>query len=236
MPDSTAVALLVIGFLLGARHALDADHVAAILTLLVRRPGLRTSGLAGLSWGAGHTCMLLAVGLAMLGFRLSIPSAVEPLFEGAVGVMLVGLGASLGWTLVRDGWHVHHHEHDGSAHAHLHSHRLDAGHDRHPHWTSQAGRPFLIGMVHGLAGSGAVVLAIVSASSSVVQGLAYIVAFGCGSILGMVALGLLMSVPLTRWQKHGGRLPLAVQGMACAMSVGLGLWMLGRVVLGTGGS
>ncbi len=232
MADPTTLSLLALGFLLGARHALDADHVAAILTLLVRHPGLRTSGLAGLSWGAGHTCMLLAVGLILLGFRLSLPSAVEPIFEGAVGVMLVGLGASLGLTLFRDGWHLHVHHHDGAAHAHLHSHRLDDGH-AHPHWVSLTGRPFLIGMVHGLAGSGAVVLAIVSVATSRVQGLAYIVAFGLGSILGMMTLALVMSVPLMRCSGAGGRLPLAVQGLASLMSVAMGLWMLGRLAAGS---
>lgn len=124
MLDLQFVSMLGMGFLLGARHALDADHIAAVSTLLSRRPDIKASGFIGLCWGIGHTATLLMVGCAVLALKLTIPDAVAQACEQVVGVMLIVLGAGLAVTLYREQWHLHAHEHDGSVHVHLHSHQI----------------------------------------------------------------------------------------------------------------
>ncbi|WP_447972852.1 HoxN/HupN/NixA family nickel/cobalt transporter [Nitrospira sp. Kam-Ns4a] len=224
------ITVLGLGFLLGLRHALDADHVAAVSTILSARPDFRTSGLIGCSWGFGHTTTLLAAGLAVGLLRVTIPDSVARAFEFAVGLMLVALGLSLAITLLRERWHWHAHRHDARTHTHLHSHRWQADH-AHGHWLKVSVRPFLVGMVHGLAGSAALLLMVLSSVHSLWEGLAYILVFGAGSILGMVLVGALISLPLVVSASLGPRVLLASQGLASLGSIGLGLAMMVRVGL-----
>lgn len=225
------ITVLGLGFLLGLRHALDADHLAAVSTILSTRPNLRASGLIGLSWGFGHTAMLLVVGFAVILLRVTIPEEVAQAFEFGVGLMLVGLGASLAWTLLRERWHWHVHRHEQETHAHLHSHRGQPGH-AHEHWLQISLRPFVVGMVHGLAGSAALMLMVLSMVRSLWEGMAYIAVFGVGSILGMVLVGGLISLPLVMSASLGPRLLAAAQGLASLGSIGLGIAMMIRVGLG----
>lgn len=232
MPDTSFLTILSLGFLLGAKHALDADHVAAVSTLLVARPAWRTSGIIGFCWGFGHTMTLLLVGLLVIVFKLTIPEPVAQGLELGVGLMLIVLGGSLAATLVRARWHVHVHRHEGEPHLHLHSHRLQPGHE-HAHGAPWSVRPVLIGMVHGLAGSAALMLLVLAAVRSVWEGLVYILVFGVGSIAGMMLLGLVISVPLVMSAAWGHRAQLAVQGLASLGSIGLGATMVARIALGT---
>jgi sulfite exporter TauE/SafE len=213
------------GFLLGARHALDADHIAAVATLLSRRPSLRASGVIGACWGSGHTLVLLLVGVAVVGLKVTIPERMVSAFEILVGIMLVGLGGSLAATIVREGWHVHAHEHEGATHLHLHRHGGREDH-AHEHWLGGSVKPFLIGMVHGLAGSAALALMVLSTVQTVWEGAAYILVFGLGSILGMVLLGVAVSVPLVLSLPGPRRVLTVVQGLASLGSIGLGLNIL----------
>jgi hypothetical protein len=226
--------LLGLGFLLGARHALDADHVAAVSTLLSRYPDVRTSGLIGLCWGVGHTVMLLAVGAGVLVLQVEIPDRLALMLEFGIGALLVGLGVSLALTLFRQGWHLHPHQHDGAVHLHLHTHVRDrAGrpdHD-HPHWMAVSLRPMLVGMAHGLAGSAALMLVVLSTVSSLWQGLLYIVVFGIGSIMGMMMLGVLISLPLVLSAAWSQRAQITVQGLASVGSILLGVVMMVRIGL-----
>lgn len=231
MPELQFLTILGLGFLLGARHALDADHVAAVSTILSDRPDLRASGLVGFSWGFGHTAVLLLVGLAVIALKITIPDAVARAFEVAVGLMLVALGGSLAATLLRDRWHFHAHAHDGETHLHLHSHRLDS-HHAHGHWLQVSLKPFVVGMVHGLAGSAALVLVVLSTVRTVWEGMAYILLFGLGSIVGMIVLGVLISLPLVYSASFGRRAQVAMQVLASLGSIGLGLAMLVRLGLG----
>jgi sulfite exporter TauE/SafE len=227
LPDTQLLSVLGMGFLLGARHALDADHVAAMATLLSRRPSLRASGLIGASWGSGHTVVLLLVGLTVVGFKIAIPERLAAALEYLVGLMLVGLGTSLAATLIRERWHVHPHAHEGATHLHLHRHDRHGPEDHvHEHWLRGSVKPFLIGMVHGLAGSAALALMVLSTVQTLWQGAAYILLFGLGSVLGMVLLGAAFTVPLAR-SRSGPRLVLpVVQGLASLGSIGLGLNIL----------
>src|SRR5688500_14174545 len=106
MLDFEFLTILGFGFLLGARHALDADHLAAVSTILSKRPCLRTSGFIGLCWGFGHTLMLLLVGVAVILLKVTIPESVAQTLEFGIGIMLVVLGSSLAWSIYQERWHL----------------------------------------------------------------------------------------------------------------------------------
>src|SRR5207253_11086501 len=101
MADSHILSLLSLGFLLGLNHALDADYVAAILTIATEYRPFWRSSLIGFCWGVAHTVILLVVGTAVLLFKLTIPSAWAKLLEAAVELMLVGHGLSVAIGLWR---------------------------------------------------------------------------------------------------------------------------------------
>jgi ABC-type nickel/cobalt efflux system permease component RcnA len=216
-----------VGFVLGLRHALDPDHVAAVSTILSDRRSLRRSSLVGAFWGLGHALALLVAGGALLVLRLSVPPVVERWMESAVAVMLVALGAAAlcsglrGVTL-----HAHAHAHDGREHVHLHAHPAhgpSGHHHRHPLGVGL--RPFLVGTVHGLAGSGAVAVLALSAAPTVAAGLAYILALGLGAVAGMLALSTLLSLPLSLLPQRHAELHRRFQLLAGGCTVALGLWL-----------
>lgn len=228
MPETDLLTVLGVGFLLGLRHALDADHLAAVSTVLAQRPSLRASSAVGFWWGVGHTVMLLMVGAVVLAWGLHIPERFELLAESGVGIVLVVLGGTLALKLYRERWHVHSHHHDGERHVHLHSHQLHEDH-RHQHWMTSSLRPLCIGMAHGLAGSAAVMLMIVSTTDRMAQGLLSIAVFGIGSIIGMMVIGFTLSLPLVCSLTVSRRLFVALQGCASAASLCLGVWMLAKL-------
>lgn len=234
MVDSQGLTIMGLGFVLGLRHALDADHIVAVSTVLAERPSLRASGAVGLFWGLGHTLMLLLVGVCVLALRVSIPEYLAATFEFLVGVMLIVLGVTLARRLYREEWHVHPHEHGGRRHLHLHRHTLHQDHT-HGHWFQQARRPLLIGMAHGLAGSAALLLIVIAGAGTFVQGVGYIVVFGIGSIAGMVAVGTAISLPFVLSRSVGRGAFIAVHGLASLSSIGLGLLMMWRLSLGESG-
>ena len=225
LPDAQIMSVLGMGFLLGARHALDADHVAAVATILSKRPSFRASGFIGFCWGSGHTLVLLLVGLAVLALKITIPERLASAFEFLAGLMLVGLGVSLAATIARERWHWHAHEHEGATHLHLHSHDRRADHE-HQHWLGGSVKSFLVGMVHGLAGSAALAVMALSTVRTVWQGVAYILVFGLGSILGMILLGFVISFPLIFSASFGRQTQAGVQGLASLGSIGLGLTII----------
>ncbi len=169
--------------------------------------------------------MLLMVGMAIIGLKVTVTERLADLFEFCVGLMLVGLGGSLALKAFRDGWHMHAHTHDGQTHVHLHSHAQDDNHS-HEHWLRKAAQPFIVGLVHGLAGSAALALMVLSTVRSLWEGMAYILVFGAGSILGMVALGCVITVPLMYSASLGPRALGWVQGLAGLGSLGLGITMI----------
>ena len=234
MVDSHGLTIMGLGFVLGLRHALDADHIVAVSTVLAERPSLRASGVVGLFWGLGHTLMLLLVGICVLALRVSIPETLAAAFEFCVGLMLVILGLSLAHRLYREEWHVHPHEHGGRRHLHLHRHAFRQDHV-HAHWFQEARRPLFIGMAHGLAGSAALLLIVLSAAGTVFQGIGYILIFGIGSITGMIAVGTAISLPFVLSLSIGRGAFIAVQGLASLGSIGLGLLLMWRLSLGESG-
>ncbi len=228
--------VLLLGFLMGMRHALEADHLAAVASLAASgRAGRRSTILRGAVWGVGHTLSLLIVGGACLILHLTIPADLSRLLELGVGVMLLGLGGEIMWRLRRQRLHVHVHRHDdGRAHLHAHSHPPgelhDPDHHRHPHPEVFPGRALAVGMVHGLAGSAALVLLAVETIGSAWLGLVYILLFGAGSIAGMAALSTVIAVPLELSARRLNRMYATVELVVGITTIGIGLW----VVVGLG--
>lgn len=195
------LAILGLGFLLGMQHALEADHIAAVSSIAARRTHVGDIVKHGVTWGLGHTLTLFVFAGAAILLGYAIPERFARPLETAVGVMLVGLGANVLWRLWRDRVHFHRHEHgDGTKHIHIHSHANEAvPHPRsthtHPHgfrW-----RSLLVGLMHGMAGSAALLVLAVSQAASPLNGLFYIILFGIGSMFGMGALSMAIAVPLS---------------------------------------
>lgn len=226
------ISTLLLGVLLGMRHALDADHVAAVASLATRSASSRETVRLGVAWGIGHTLTLLAVSVAvlMLGAAFSGPAAT--LAEFAVGIMLVLLGADVVWRAMRERIHVHPHTHaDGSIHLHAHSHAGEAQehrHSRHEH-AHRAGMParaLAVGLMHGLAGSAALLLLTVATVGRPALGILYVALFGLGSIFGMGLLSLVVAVPLRACARHATPLLGGLQ-----LIVGVGTMLLGAWIM-----
>lgn len=220
--------LLALGLLLGLKHALEADHVSTVATLAERSSSTRQTAGVAAAWGLGHATTLVVLGTALVALGATLPPAVARALEVAVGLILLALGADVLRRLVRGRIHVHVHEHGGARHLHAHAHSR-AGDDVHEHahpaplWR----RSLLIGGVHGLAGSAAVtVLALPSGSAP--RALLSLLAFGCGSVAGMVALSLVVAVPFRVSLRQRGWLAVAVQGSLAAIDLGLGAWIVAR--------
>ncbi|MFN8452728.1 MAG: sulfite exporter TauE/SafE family protein [Anaerolineae bacterium] len=174
--------LLGTGIVLGLEHALETDHIVAVVTLTSQTKSVRRAVLLGVSWGLGHALTLIVIGFIILVTRLVIPEQIALLLEMLVGVVLIGLGIDTAWKALKGDLHYHTHEHDGVQHTHLHSHHHTHDHAHHTR------RSFLVGVVHGLAGSAALVLLVVSTFDSVGSGVAFIVCFGLGSVIGMALI------------------------------------------------
>ncbi|MEH2545953.1 hypothetical protein V1283_002598 [Bradyrhizobium sp. AZCC 2262] len=219
------VSFLFLGFFLGMRHATDADHVVAIATIVSRERSMTGSALIGAAWGIGHTMTVMAVGAAIIVFGVVIPPKLGLSMEFAVGIMLVllgiltltGMGRAVGAAHAHaniPGGHAHDlhdhlHAHGDYVHMHPHGHDPDAhGHaeDQTPlarldrsafgrmafyQWL----RPFVVGLVHGLAGSAAAALMVLSIIREPVAALGYLLLFGLGTVVGMMLITLILSAP-----------------------------------------
>ena len=206
----------------GLKHATEPDHVAAVSTIVSDRKSVWSSSLVGGMWGVGHTLALLIAGIAIVAFHFEISARVGNLLELGVGVMLLFLGAQTLWKVFRGGSvHTHVHVHGGVIHAHPHVHdpeeaRLHAIPARTHHGLKLSPKPLFVGLVHGLAGSGALMLLILATISSPAVAIAYILIFGVGSIGGMMAMSMLIGLPfhftagrfvsLDKWLRSGAGL------------------------------
>jgi ABC-type nickel/cobalt efflux system permease component RcnA len=209
----SVASILFFGFLIGLRHALEADHVAAVATLATRQTTIGQTMIQGAAWGVGHTLTLAVFGGIVLAMGKALPEDYAQGLEFVVGLMLVALGADVLRRLWRDRIHFHTHVHEGGErHFHAHSHVGGPEHGGHPHlrfgrWPVRA---LCVGMVHGMAGSAALVLLALERVGSVGVGLLYILLFGVGSILGMALLSIAIALPLRATAR---RLSFAHQGL-----------------------
>ncbi|MCI0794022.1 MAG: urease accessory protein UreH [Chloroflexi bacterium] len=203
-------AALALGIILGIRHSLDPDHVVAVSTIVSEYRNPLRSFWVGISWGLGHTTTLLIIGVVIIALRLTIPDRMALLFEFFVGIMLVALGAQVIYSFRRKKVHQHAHGHQEAAHEHFHSHAQSPEHRPEHHEAHGIGKPFLrkksylVGTVHGVAGSAALTLLVLASIESPLAGLGYILLFGLGSVLSMGVMTILIGLPFVI---SAGRLP-----------------------------
>ncbi len=224
----SAAAILGGGFLLGLRHATDADHLAAVSTIVSERRSLLGSAVIGGIWGLGHTISLLAAGVVVLLLDFRISEQNERMLEFFVGVMLVLLGLNALRKILQGGKiHLHAHKHGARQHVHPHLHEPGVKDETNTHHGfSFSPRALIIGMVHGLAGSAALMLAIIPTIDSRPLGLLYIAIFGIGSIGGMMLMSLLIGLPYALTALRFNRFNYILQSVAGLISVGLGLFII----------
>ena len=220
MPFFDLLASSWFGSLLGMRHALEPDHLAAVSTLVGGERSSYRAALLGLFWGLGHTAALIVAGAALVLLRAEMPAGAAAGFELLVAAMLIGLGLRALGQAARLGA-------DGPSRLHRHGPVLHAhaGVPAHVHigtWTL-ARRPLLIGAVHGLAGSGALTALVLTTLPSRPAQLAYVVLFGLGSTLGMAALSGLLGWPLARLGSHRSFARAVSFGVGCG-SIAIGVW------------
>jgi ABC-type nickel/cobalt efflux system permease component RcnA len=232
--------ILGLGFLLGMQHALEADHIAAVSSIAARRTHIGDIVKHGLTWGLGHTLTLFAFAGAAILLGHAIPEQLARPLETAVGIMLVGLGTHVLWRLWRDRVHFHSHGHgDGTVHIHAHSHAGDTvsharaphAHARHTHEHGFRWRTLLVGLMHGMAGSAALLVLAVSRASSPAAGLGYIALFGVGSMVGMGALSTVIAVPLAvsaRWLTWANS---SLQGAVGVITTAIGVMTIYETIL-----
>ena len=223
----STTAVLSLGFFIGLKHATEADHLAAVSTIVSERKSVWSSMFIGGVWGLGHTISLVVAGILVLLLNFQITEQTERMLEFGVGVMLVLLGVNVLQKIVRGGKvHLHTHGHAGRQHVHPHLH--EAAKTDEPethHGFSFSPRALIIGMIHGMAGSAALMLLVIPTIESRPLGLLYIVIFGVGSIAGMMLMSLLVGLPFYLSAKFS-RFNNVLQCAAGLVSIGLGLLII----------
>jgi len=220
---NSGLAILAIGFLLGMRHATDPDHVIAVSTIVSRERSIVKAGWIGGLWGIGHTLTIAVVGTAIILFGLAIPARVGLTMEFSVGLMLILLGVLNLTGAMRylsekfspahpkvTGDHAHIHEHGSHVHLHWHSHQPGKEHHAEslasPKWAERQStrlgvfhtlRPLFVGLVHGLAGSAAVALLVLTTIREPRWAVLYLLIFGVGTIAGMMLITAAIALPFS---------------------------------------
>ena len=229
------LAALVLGILLGSKHSLDPDHVVAVSTIVSEYKNPLRSFWVGISWGLGHTTTLLIIGIVIIALRLTIPERMALLFEFAVGVMLVGLGIQVIYSFRKKKVHQHAHGHEEEAHHHFHSHSKSPEHVPEHHNTHGIGKPFLrrksyvIGLVHGMAGSAALTLLVLASIESPIAGLAYILLFGLGSVLSMGIMTVIIGLPFVISAERLPNLNRTIQFAVGSLSILFGGFLMYQI-------
>ena len=195
------LSILLLGFMIGMRHAVETDHVAAVASLATSSKSIGDTVRQGAAWGLGHTLTLFMFGSIVLVFDAVMPEQMARTLELLVGIMLVVLGLDVLRRLIRDRIHFHTHRHDGGEHHfHAHSHAGEQDHDLKRHHHEHPGgfplRAMYVGLMHGMAGSAALILLTLQTVESPFVGLAYIALFGIGSMTGMALLSFVIAIPL----------------------------------------
>ena len=230
-------ALLALGLVFGLKHATEVDHVVAVSTIVSEHRSVLRSALVGGLWGVGHTASLIVVGVMVLGFRVTIPQRVANWLEFGVALMIIALGV-LALTRVlrkRADIHLHRHSHDGQSHVHVHFHEHSTEHENaasaevspalHSHAIALIGfKPLLVGAMHGLAGSAALTLLVLTQIQSISLGLFYLTLFGLGSTAGMLLMSGLIGLPFALSGRRLTSINYGLQTVAGTISIAFGLW------------
>ena len=268
--------ILLLGLLIGMKHAVEADHVAAVASLAGRNQSLHDALRMGLAWGLGHTAAIFAVGAVVLSLDTVLPERIALILEFGVGIMLVWLGVNVIRRLIKARIHFHAHRHfDGTQHFHAHSHVKEGAHNRqchdhehrraiplralfpcgmagsaalillegahnrqchdHEHRRAIPLRALVVGLMHGMAGSAALIRHFLVDSAKVLtlgeidslwMALAYMALFGLGSMLGMAALSIIIAVPLQRMAKHLTWAHSSLNALVGMLTIGIGAWVM----------
>jgi len=225
------LSVLIVGFMIGLRHALEADHVAAVASIVTQKQGKKAAMRHGAVWGLGHTITLFVFGTIALLAGSLIPGQMASLLECAVGFMLLYLGLDVLWRMRRNGVHFHVHQHHGKRHLHAHQHHANVAHTdlsahQHKHTSPFPVRTLMIGIMHGMAGSAALVVLTLNAAQDFWLGLGYMLLFGVGSIVGMALLSAAISLPFSLSSQRIERFTGYLQ-----LSIGVGTSGLGSVMV-----
>jgi hypothetical protein len=229
------ISWLLLGFAMGVRHALEADHLAAVASLSARTAGPRDLWRVAAAWGAGHALTIVLLALLWVSTGVKLPDGAQPLAEAGAGFLLIWLGFDLlrrrdgGWAR----FHPHQHR-DGTRHLHLHwdaPHAASAGAcTPHPHVDHPLRRALVVGSVHGLAGSA--LLGILATSGALpARAISYALVFGLGAMTGMLLLSTAVSFPLRL-----ARVRAIASGRWCRRaiasgSIALGVWISAEAIL-----
>jgi len=243
------VSIIALGFFLGMRHATDPDHVIAVSTIVSRQRSIRHAALIGVLWGLGHTITILVVSSAIILFGLVIPPRVGLTMELSVGLMLILLGilnlsGIMRWitenvTPLQMGQHSHPHGHGDFVHTHPHGHSPEKhGHseDATPvSWLDrtfgrlgfyQIVRPLAVGIVHGLAGSAAVALLVLTTIRVPGWAVLYILVFGIGTVAGMMLITAAIAIPFKFSETRFSRLNRGLGLVSGLVSLAFGLFIV----------
>ena len=236
---------IIIGLLVGLRHSTDGDHIIAISTLSRDYRNVFKSMWIGVSWGLGHSTPLFILGIIILFVKQSFIDfyiQIAGFFEFGVALMLILLGLNVFWKIHKGSFHSHTHEHEGSKHTHFHGSHNHTGsnfdeHYSKKHWFLPELIPFfraksyVIGVVHGLAGSAAVMLLILPTSPNITNGIAFLVLFSLGTMISMALMTIMFSIPLSIFSNSNkvSNLFISVAGL---LSIILGFIMGLDITLG----
>jgi hypothetical protein len=239
------VAIVALGFLLGMRHATDPDHVIAVSTIVSRERDTKQAALIGIAWGLGHSLTIVAVGSLMIAFRIVLPPRIGLAMELAVALMLIilgirNMGALFGSAAATPvsasavtSHGAHYHAHGDYIHAHGHRHQHDP--QQTPlraadGWFGRVGlyqvlRPLIVGIVHGLAGSAAIALLVLSTIQSLRWAVTYLVVFGFGTILGMMLITMTLASTFSFGQRRFANIGRHFGVVSGVVSVVFGLFI-----------
>ncbi len=228
LTGAATFAILGFGFLIGLRHATDADHLAAVGTIVSERKSLWSSTLIGGVWGLGHTISLFLAGIFVLLLNFEISEQTARILEFGVGIMLTFLGLNVLRKLLKGGkLHFHKHEHGAKEHVHPHIHENAQTDEPHTHHGLKfSPRALVIGMIHGLAGSGGMMLLYLPTIETQTLKLLYIIIFGIGSIGGMMLMSFLVGLPFHLTAGRFNRFNYLLQSVAGLVSIAFGLLII----------